>query len=289
MKKLIYLFIGLAALASCGDSGGETPVEPDFVYEGPGGDFYNNDVVSTPKKEVKFTATRYLSKIDTTYYPESFAYYIGCYIPEGDTSSVTWKFTPANKSFFKPGFSKKWDAQKQKWGAAHSLTFYWPVTEEFFLGSTTTIKNSGVSVDRSSKIIFNVEQREVDVLHSKFGMSRAEVTKAEKTDMGLGVTEFHEISPEWSLKQGAFYSYGKYTAFRFVDGKLSSIFEVNLGATDLSGYDASARKMGYTGPEITTSPVTWIKNKIQITVKNEMVMTTTGISLQPIMKFEPSI
>jgi hypothetical protein len=75
-----------------------------------------------------------------------------------------------------------------------------PVNEEFTLTPTLTIAELGISITRSTKIKIEVAERNVDVLHSKFGMSREEVKKAEKDELNVADSDFMEVSPELIIK-----------------------------------------------------------------------------------------
>jgi hypothetical protein len=67
----------------------------------------------------------------------------------------------------------------------NTFKFYRPVNEEFTFTPTVTIKALNLSVSLPTKIKIEVVERNVDVIHSNFGMSREEVKKVEKDELNV--------------------------------------------------------------------------------------------------------
>ena len=149
-----------------------------------------------------------------------------------------------------------------------------PVNEEFTLTPKFTIKKLDLTVIRSTKIKIEVAEREVDILHSSFGMSLGEVKKAEKEELNVPDSDFIQVNPNLILKSSVLDSdlwYLNLLAFSFKNDKLISVTAIDQSGKDLTMLNDLARGYGYESNLSGSNPVKWQKNGLQFTAQMKEV------------------
>ncbi|MCF0062568.1 hypothetical protein MUK70_01550 [Dyadobacter chenwenxiniae] len=72
------------------------PIRQDTVLTvGRGGIYYNDDIVSTPPKEIVYKFTKYYTRVDTILYPTNFIYTIGVF---GYYPFLKYRVSPTNNT-----------------------------------------------------------------------------------------------------------------------------------------------------------------------------------------------
>ncbi|MCF0048583.1 hypothetical protein LXM25_00860 [Dyadobacter sp. LJ53] len=254
------------------------PIRQDTVLTvGRGGIYYNDDIVSTPPKEIVYKFTKYYTRVDTILYPTNFIYTIGVF---GYYPFLKYRVSPTNNT---PIYAivdlGSMLPIKQKWEYVATFDFFSPVSEEFTLTPTLTLKELDSSVVRSTKIKIEVAERNVDVLHSTFGMSREQVKKAEKDELNVADSDFLELNPELILIDGAVdlqYWGSKLVAFTFKNNQLTSIMAISKTGTDLSELGDLASDYGNETTLTGLAPVKWQKNGLQLTAQMKEVLIRPG-------------
>ncbi|PSL27181.1 hypothetical protein [Dyadobacter jiangsuensis] len=239
---------------------------------GKGGVYYNNDIVSTPPKEVVYKFITYKGRVGERMDPGQYVYTIGVL---GYRPWLSFSLRPDNYTTMRMGLpSEEMHPVKQVREYVNAFEFYRPVNEEFTLTSTLKINALNLSVSRSTKIKIEVVERNVDVIHTNFGMSREEVKKVEKDELNVPDSEFLQVNPDLILKSLLFdpqLGATNFLAFAFKDNKLVSVTGINKYSSDLSVFDDLAKYFGYESTVSGLTPVKWQKNGLQFTVQMKEV------------------
>ncbi|CAG5074746.1 hypothetical protein DYBT9623_05434 [Dyadobacter sp. CECT 9623] len=238
---------------------------------GSGGIYYNDDIVSTPPKELLYRFIKYKGRVGMRMDPGKYVYKIGVL---GYYPFLSFNVNPTNYTPIMSLRSDEMHPLKQVREYVNTFEFFSPVNEEFTFTPTLEIQALNLSVSRSTKIKIEVVERNVDVIHTNFGMSREEVKKVEKEELNVPDSEFLEVGPDLFLKSLLFDSQlgtTNFLAFAFENDKLVSVTGINKYASDLSAFSDEAQYFGYESTVSGLTPVKWQKNGLQFTVQMKEV------------------
>lgn len=262
-------FICMLAV-SCSDKNNDPAPEPEpnpepvMIVAGPGGDYYGNEMISTPNPNQTYNLTAYQTRIDTTYQGSlPIIYATGSLLEQSDSAFVTIDVEGSGK--FVKRFQKYFYADKQKWAAVHQLVFDPSVPIDCKINADTKIRSSGETKKTTTAFKVVVDRKSYDLFAVNYGMTKAEVTASEKGRLGEGVP-FFEVSPE-------VVRLGTYQFYEFADDKLTGVSE-RIDTT--TNWVAKIKKLGYEGDGTAALPFTWTKYGLDFTVQQKSFETAPG-------------
>jgi hypothetical protein len=260
----VMCFLAISCSEKENDPAPEPKPEPVLIVAGPGGDYYGNEMISTPTANQTYNLIAYQTRIDTTYQGSlPIIYATGSLMEQSDSAFVTIGVEGSGK--YEKRFQKYYYADKQKWASVYQLVFDPAVPIDCKISADTKIRSSGETKKTTTTFKVVVDKKMFDMLAVNFGMSKAEVTASEKGRLGEGVP-FVEVSPE-------VIRLGNYQFYEFQNDKLTGVSE-RIDKT--TNWIAKIKRLGFAGDAAAALPFSWTKSGLNFTVQEKPFETAPG-------------